>query len=67
MLLAALVTLAQSDDDRMLSLADAVQQWCGYSLAKDAVSDILMLIPNHTEKSYYHHFICDDKLFFSTL
>lgn len=35
MLLAALVTLAQSDDDRMQSLADAVQHWCGYSLAKD--------------------------------
>ena len=36
MLLAALVTLAQSDDDRTPSLADAVQHWCGYELAKDS-------------------------------
>jgi DNA polymerase I-like protein with 3'-5' exonuclease and polymerase domains len=36
MLLAALVTLAQSDDDRTPSLADAVKQWCGYELAKDS-------------------------------
>jgi DNA polymerase I-like protein with 3'-5' exonuclease and polymerase domains len=35
MLLAALVTLAQSDDDRMPTLADAAQRWCGYELAKD--------------------------------
>ncbi len=28
--LAALVTLAQQDDDRTPSLADAVQQWCGH-------------------------------------
>jgi hypothetical protein len=35
MLLAALVTLAQSDDDRMLTLDDACQQWLGYGLAKD--------------------------------
>jgi DNA polymerase I-like protein with 3'-5' exonuclease and polymerase domains len=35
MLLAALATLAQSDDDRMLSLADAVQRWCGFGLVKD--------------------------------
>ncbi|QEF98802.1 DNA polymerase I, thermostable [Stieleria maiorica] len=36
MLLAALVTLAQHDDDRMPSLHDAVKDWCGYELEKDA-------------------------------
>lgn len=36
MLLAALVTLAQHDDDKMPSLDDAVRQWCGYGLQKDA-------------------------------
>lgn len=35
MLMAALITLAQQDDDRMLSLADAVGRWCGYELVKD--------------------------------
>lgn len=36
MLLAALVTLAQSDDDRTPTLADAAEHWCGYTLEKDA-------------------------------
>ncbi len=35
MLLAGLVSLAESDDDRLPSLADAVQQYCGYQLEKD--------------------------------
>ena len=35
MLLAGLVTLAQNDDDRLPSLADAAQQWLGIQLAKD--------------------------------
>ena len=35
MLLAGLVSLAQSDDDRLPSLADAVGHYCGYELEKD--------------------------------
>ena len=35
MLLAGLVTLAQSDNDRLPSLADAAQQWLGIELDKD--------------------------------
>jgi DNA polymerase I-like protein with 3'-5' exonuclease and polymerase domains len=35
MLLAGLVSLAQSDDDRLPSLSDAAQQWLGYELEKD--------------------------------
>jgi len=35
MLLAALVSLAHCDDDRLPSLADAVKKWCGYDLEKD--------------------------------
>jgi len=36
MLLAGLISLAQRDDDRMPSLADAVKQYCGYELDKDS-------------------------------
>jgi len=35
MLLAGLVSLAQSDDDRLPSLADATRDYCGYELEKD--------------------------------
>ena len=35
MLLAGLINLAASDNDRPQSLADAVQQYCGYALEKE--------------------------------
>ena len=63
MILAALVTLAQSDNDRMLSLADATKRWCGYALEKDVYrlrySEIRNVPWNEVEHGFFEYAVSD--------
>jgi len=63
MILAALVTLAQSDNDRMLSLGDATQRWCGYTLEKDVYrlryAEILNVPWNEVEHGFFEYAVAD--------
>ncbi len=63
MLLSALITLARADDDRMLSLADAVKRWCGFELDKDGYrvryGEIVSSDWKSIDDGFFRYAVCD--------